>query len=70
MKTKIISNTYLRDVEKYQIKLFLDEDDCWISVKKLIDVREKFIINGGLCVMIIIYLKLFLRMKTMQCDYF
>lgn len=51
MKTKIISNTYLRDVEKYQIKLFLDEDDCWISVKKLIDVREKFIINGGLCVM-------------------
>ena len=26
MKQKIISNTYLRDVEKYQIKIFLDEE--------------------------------------------
>lgn len=51
MKTKVITNTYLRDVEKYQLKLFLDEDDYWVSVKKLIDVREKFIINNGLCVM-------------------
>lgn len=51
MKTKVITNTYLRDVEKYQIKLFLDEDDYYISVKKLIDVREKFIIANGLCVM-------------------
>ena len=51
MKKKIISNTYLRDVEKYQIKLFLDEDEEWIAVKKLIDVREKFIIKNDLCVM-------------------
>ena len=51
MKTKVITNTYLRDVEKYQIKLFLDEEDYWVSVKKLVDVREKFIINDGLCVM-------------------
>ena len=27
MKTKIISNTYLRDINKYQIKLYLDEDE-------------------------------------------
>ena len=46
-----MTNTYLRDVEKYQIKLFLDEDDYYVSVKKLIEVREKFIINDGLCVM-------------------
>lgn len=51
MKTKVITNTYLRDIEKYQIKLFLDEDDYYISVKKLISVREKFIIKDGLCVM-------------------
>lgn len=51
MKTKIISNTYLRDINKYQIKLYLDEDDYYISVKKLINVREKFIIKDGLCVM-------------------
>ena len=51
MKRKIISNTYLRDVDKYQIKLFLDEDDYYVSVKKLIAVKEKFIIKNNLCVM-------------------
>ena len=51
MKTKAITNTYLRDIEKYQIKLYLDEDDYYISVKKLISVREKFIIKNDLCVM-------------------
>ena len=34
MKRKYITNTYLRDIEKYQIKLFLDEEDYYISVKK------------------------------------
>ena len=51
MKTKVISNTYLRDIEKYQIKFYLDDDYYYISVKKLISVREKFIIKNGLCVM-------------------
>lgn len=51
MKRKIISSTYLRDVDKYQIKFFLDEDDYYVSVKKLIKVREKFIIKNNICVM-------------------
>lgn len=51
MKRKFISNTYLREALKYQIKLFLDEVDYYICVKKLIDVSEKFIIRDGLCVM-------------------
>lgn len=51
MKRKIISNTYLRDIEKYQIKLYFDEDDYYIAIKKLIVVREKFIIKHDLCVM-------------------
>lgn len=51
LKKKIISNTYLRDINKYQIKIFLDEDDYYVCVKKLIDVKEKFIISNGLCVM-------------------
>ena len=51
MKRKIISNTYLRDVEKYQIKIFLDEEDYYVSVKKLISVREKFIIKENITVM-------------------
>lgn len=51
MKRKIITNTYLRDVSKHQIKLYLDEDDCYISVKKLIKVDKKFIIKDNICVM-------------------
>lgn len=51
MKLKIVSNTYLRDVDKYQMKLYLDDDKYYISVKKLISVREKFIIKDELCVM-------------------
>ena len=34
MKKKIITNTYLREAEQYTIKLFLNEDDYYISVKK------------------------------------
>lgn len=51
MKTKIISNTYLRDIEDYEMKLYLDIDWAYICVKKLIKCREKFIIKNYLCVM-------------------
>lgn len=51
MKRKILTSTYLRDVVKYQIKLYLDIDDYYLSIKKLIDVSEKFIIKDDLCVM-------------------
>lgn len=51
MKRKIISSTYLRDVDKYQIKIYLDFDDYYLSIKKLIKVREKFIIKNNICVM-------------------
>lgn len=50
MKKKIILNTYLRDIEKYQLKIYLDDDEFYNSVKKLIDVRKKFIIRDNLCV--------------------
>ena len=29
MKKKLITNTYLNETEKYQIKLFLDEDELY-----------------------------------------
>ena len=51
MKRKIITQTYLRDVSKYQLKLYIDEEDCYIVVKKLIKVDKKFIIKDGICVM-------------------
>ena len=51
MTTKVISNTYLRDIEDYEMKLYLDIDWAYICVKKLIKCREKFIIKNNLCVM-------------------
>ena len=51
MKRKVISNTYLRDIEKYEFKLYVDEDDYYVAVKKLISCREKFIIKDNLTVM-------------------
>ena len=47
MKKKIISKTYLREADKYQIKFYLDEEDYYVSVKKLVHVTDKFIINNG-----------------------
>lgn len=51
MKKKIITNTYLREAEQYTIKLFLNEDDYYISVKKLIHLSEKFIIRDNVVAM-------------------
>ena len=51
MKTKIMSKTYLRDIEKYELKVYLDLDDYYISVKKLIQCREKFVIYNDITVM-------------------
>ena len=47
MKKKIFSNTYLREAEKYQIKFYLDEDDYYVSVKKLVHLTDYFFINDG-----------------------
>jgi len=46
----MISKTYLREALKYQIKIFLDEEDYYVSVKKLIDVSDKWIIRDDICV--------------------
>ena len=50
MKKKLISKTYLRDVEKYNIKLYLSEDDYYVSVKEIIKTDYPFHISSGLCV--------------------
>ena len=51
MKRKIITSTYLRDVDEYQIKMFFDNPDYFLSIKKLINVQKKFIILNNFCVM-------------------
>ncbi len=51
MKRKYIAKTYLRDVPKYEIKMYLDEEDNYIVVKKLIQVDIPFVIGNNVTVM-------------------
>ena len=51
MKRKLLSETYLREAEKYQIKMYMDEKNYYISVKKLIHLTEKFIIRNNIIAM-------------------
>ena len=46
MKKKVFSNTYLREADKYQIKFYLDEDDVFVSVKKLVHLTDYFYIEN------------------------
>lgn len=46
-----MTHTYLRDVSKYIVKMYMDIDDCYIIVKKLIKVDIPFIIRGDVTVM-------------------
>lgn len=34
MRRKLISKTYLKDVNKYKLDIYFDKDDYYISVKK------------------------------------
>ena len=51
MKKKIITNTYLNEAIKHEIKLFLDEEYYFVSVKKLVHLSEKFIIRNNVIAM-------------------
>ena len=51
MKKKLLSNTYLNEAEKYQIKFFLDEEDKYVVVKKLIKLSKPFIIKNNVIAM-------------------
>lgn len=48
MRKKLISNTYLRDVNKYILKIMY-EDEYYCVVKKIIEVKEPFVLLTGLC---------------------
>ena len=50
MRKKLISKTYLRGVNKYELKIYFNLEDCYISVKKIIDIKEPFILSNGLCI--------------------
>lgn len=43
MRKKLISKTYLRDVNKYNLKIYYDKEDYYLAIKKIIDIKEPFI---------------------------
>lgn len=49
MRRKLISKTYLKDVNKYELRIYFDKEDCYISVKKIIDIEKPFILGLGVC---------------------
>ena len=49
MRKKLISKTYLRDVDKHKLNIYYDKEDYYISVKKIIHTNEPFILPNGVC---------------------
>ena len=49
MRKKLISKTYLKDVNKYKLDIYFDKDDYYISVKKIINIEVPFVLPNGLC---------------------
>lgn len=49
-RRKYINNTYLRDISKYKHCVFEDkENDCYISVKNILGLKEPFYTSNGIC---------------------
>lgn len=48
MKKKLLTKTYLRDVQKYNLKFFI-EDDFYVVVKEIIETNPKFVAMDGVC---------------------
>lgn len=49
MREKLISKTYLRDVNKYKLEIYYDKEDYYLAVKKILDIEEPFILESGMC---------------------
>lgn len=49
MNRKLISKTYLKDINKYELNFHFDKEDCYLAVKKFIEVEKPFILQSGLC---------------------
>lgn len=50
MREKLISKTYLRDVNKYKLEIYYDNEDYYLSVKKILSIEKPFILENGLCI--------------------
>lgn len=52
MRKRLVTQKYLRDLIKYNLKVFVsDEKDYYVAVKELIDIEAPFILSNGLLLM-------------------
>lgn len=49
MREKLISKTYLRDVNRYKLEIYYDKEDYYLSIKKILNIKKPFILENGLC---------------------
>lgn len=49
MREKLISKTYLRDVNKYKLEIYYDNEEYYLSVKKILNIEKPFILENSLC---------------------
>lgn len=49
MREKLISKTYLRDVNRYKLEIYYDKEDYYLSIKKILNIEKPFILENGLC---------------------
>jgi len=48
MKKKYISETFLRDVQEYELKMF-KKKDCFLCIKQIKTIEKPFYLKDGLC---------------------
>lgn len=49
MRKKLATKTYLKDIKKYDIHMYLEKDDYYLCVKNIIEVEKNFITRNGTC---------------------
>ena len=49
MREKLISKTYLRDVNRYKLEIYYNKEDYYLSIKKILNIEKPFILENGLC---------------------
>lgn len=50
-RRKLISKTFLRDVDYYNLNIYLDNDDYYLCVKKIISMKNPYILETNQCLM-------------------
>lgn len=52
MRKRLVTQRYLRDLIKYNLKVYIsDEKDYYVTIKELIDIETPFILSNGLLLM-------------------